>query len=237
MGNSRFCYFKKDCPNFTLNNKKLKLLGASLGLPFSIIPIVMGLIGFFAFFLFFNPISDIKTNKTSTVTETQTNNISKPINAIPGNITNTNYDIENKQSLGLSETIVNLISSIFQLPFLVPFMFFFVGCHNLYKSIKVFLIISKNKQLSYLSDGFKDKYVLLDVKDYTLLGKVFNKQVCDKILNYESEIIELSCNKNCLQYNCVKNTELKMKDQQLSVDKAKRIIEDLVNKAKIFDEK
>ncbi len=104
----------------------------------------------------------------------------------------------------------------FQLEMLIPMgafilfgsIFGFIGWSIFSSALKTYKQINNQGQYYIRNPKFKEKYVILSDADVYRVRKVFNDNVCSKIVKFTPEITEISCRNNCLKKDFGSNEQL-----------------------------
>lgn len=125
----------------------------------------------------------------------------------------------------------------FQLEMLIPMgmfvlfgsIFGFGGWSIISSALKTYRQINNQGQYYIRNPKFKGKYVILSDADVYRVRKVFNDNVCSKIVKFTPEITSISCKKNCLQKDFGSN-------EQLSYPLCIKYLDPLVKQAEIIED-
>ena len=87
-------------------------------------------------------------------------------------------------------------------------IFGFIGWSIFSSALKTYKQINNQGQYYIRNPKFKEKYVILSDADVYRVRKVFNDNVCSKIVKITPEITEISCRNNCLKKDFGSNEQL-----------------------------
>lgn len=114
---------------------------------------------------------------------------------------------------------------------LFAILFAIIPSFLIYSGIKTLKEINNQRKYNIMNQDFNEKYAIFTDtdRDTYYISKIFNNDLCSKILDFKPELTEITFDKNCIKKE--------YDSTQLTLDFCEKELKTFLSKAKLFEER